>query len=404
MNNQKITFKNDQGHELAARIQLPADQKASKFALFAHCFTCNKDLTAIRNISRSLTNQGFGVMSFDFTGLGESEGDFSDTDFSSNIGDLIAAANFMGNKYQAPKLLVGHSLGGAAVVFAANKISSAQAVAVIGAPSSPGHVQHIFKDDLDAIEEKGKTEVEISGRTFTIQKEFVEDISEKNMSEALKKLDRSLLILHSPQDKVVNISNAAEIYKTAKHPKSFISLDGADHLLSEKKDSLYVGSVIASWASRYIDADEKQRVKPKKQVAVRIGKDGYTTDITDGRHQLVADEPEDIGGNDYGPSPYDLLLSSLGACTAITLRMYADRKKWDLQELLVHLEHKKDYAEDCKKCDSKDSKIDHIYRFIELSGDLSDDQKDRLIEIAEKCPVHKTLEGKVKVDTQLLDK
>ncbi len=401
MNNQKINFKNRHGHELAARIQLPADQKPKAFALFAHCFTCNKDLTAIRNISRSLTSQGFGVMSFDFTGLGESEGDFSETDFSSNIGDLIEAANFMNRAFEAPKLLVGHSLGGAAVIFAANKIPSVQAVTVVGAPSSPGHVQHIFKKSLDEIEEKGEAEVEISGRTFTIQKQFVDDISEKNMAVALKNLQKSLLILHSPQDTVVEISNAAEIYQLAKHPKSFISLDGADHLLSDKKDSLYVGSVIATWASRYINIDEKKPIKPKKQVAVRIGQDGYTTDITNGRHQLVADEPEDIGGNDYGPSPYDLLLSSLGACTAITLRMYADRKNWDLKEVLIQLDHKKDYAKDCDKCESKDSKIDYIDRHIELSGDLTEDQREKLIEIAEKCPVHRTIKSEVKINTLL---
>lgn len=403
MNNKKLTFENKKGQMLSARVELPANQLPKSYALFAHCFTCSKDLGAVRNISRALTQNGFGVVRFDFTGLGESEGDFQNTDFSSNIDDLEAAASYMEEHLEGPKLLVGHSLGGAAVLFAAKRLKHVQAVASIGAPSSPQHVQHLFQNSLEEINEAGKAKVKIGGRQFTIQRQFIEDISEKNTKATLKTLKKALLILHSPQDSVVDISNAADLYSTAMHPKSFISLDGADHLLSKKEDSVYVGNVISGWASRYIKTNEREKLKTNNQVAVRVGNDSYTTDITTGHHQLTADEPTDVGGNDFGPSPYALLLASLGACTAMTLRMYADRKGWKLEEVIVHLDHKKDYLIDCGHCEQNDAKIDQINRSIELSGKLESDQRDRLLEIADKCPVHKTLHGEVHVTTELLN-
>ena len=402
MRSQKLKFTNADGDTLVAQLEMPIDQKPVAFALFAHCFTCNKNLTAAKNISRSLAEEGFGVLRFDFSGLGESEGDFADTNFSSNVDDLISAAGFMEEKYQAPKLLVGHSLGGAAVYFAGAKLESVEAVASIGAPSSPSHVEHLLKSDIDRIEKEGKAEVEIAGRRFMIKKQFLDDLETHTMAETVKELRKPILLLHSPQDNVVGIQNAREIYESAMHPKSFISLDGADHLLSDKRDSKYAGQVIASWAERYIELPERKKLESSQKVSVQ-NSDGYTTDIKAGRHILRADEPEEVGGNDFGPTPYDLLLASLGSCTAMTLRMYAERKDWPVTEIEVHLDHSKEYAEDCENCDQPSSKVDKIKRSLNIEGDLSEKQKERLVEIADKCPVHRTLHGEVEVETSLND-
>ncbi|PHR46944.1 MAG: osmotically inducible protein C [Fluviicola sp.] len=399
----KIDFKNKQGNTISGRLDFPRDQKPLAYVLFAHCFTCNKNLIPVTNISRQLTEKGFAVFRFDFTGLGESEGDFEDTNFSSNIEDLLCAADFMEKEHEAPSLIVGHSLGGAAVIYAASKLESVQAVATIAAPSSPGHVKNLFKEDIEQIKEDGTAEVTISGRSFNINKQFIEDISGKNMHTILENMRKPLLILHSPQDNTVGVDNAAEIYKHAMHPKSFISLDGADHLLSDKKDSAYAGNVIATWSIRYLDLPERNTLPKKGQVTAQIGTEGFTTELRAGHHTFRADEPEEVGGNDFGPSPYDLILSGLGACTAMTLRMYADRKKWKLEEVDVYLDHSKDYAEDCKNPEEKKSKIDVMERKIVLKGDLDEKQRKRLLEIANKCPVHKTLHEKVEVRTSLED-
>ena len=250
MENKRVKFKNHLGQELAARIEFPTEETKS-YALFAHCFTCNKNIAAIRNIVRALNKHGIAVLSFDFTGLGESEGDFEDTNFSSNVNDLISAATFLDVNYTAPNILIGHSLGGAAVIFAASHIPSIKAVATVGAPSTPKHVSHLFRSGIDEINEKGEAKLQIGGREFKIQKQFLDDINEKNMKDTVKLLDLPLLILHSPQDTTVEIENAAQIYQSARHPKSFISLDGADHLLTNKEDSIYTGKMIANWAERY---------------------------------------------------------------------------------------------------------------------------------------------------------
>lgn len=398
----KIEFQNEEGYQLSARLELPIDQKPHAYAIFAHCFTCNKNLNAVRNISRALTQNGFAVLSFDFSGLGESEGEFADTNFSSNVEDLVAAAAYLEKEYEAPKLIIGHSLGGAAAIFAAKAIKSIQAVATIGAPASPKHVQHLFQNSLEEIAENDVAEVNIGGRPFKIKKQFVEDLHSQQMPDLLKHLRKPILILHSPQDTTVGIANAAEIYSAAMHPKSFVSLDGADHLLSEKEDSIYSGNLIASWATRYIKSNEKIVLKKAKQVSVRIGEDGFTTDILAGKHYLRADEPVSVGGNDFGPNPYELLLSSLGACTVMTLKMYADRKKWPLEEITVHLSHGKNYVEDCNTCEEGGAKIDVIEKSIEIKGNLDEKQIQRLLQIADKCPVHKTLHNEVRVETVLL--
>jgi putative redox protein len=402
MSPQNLTFKNSEGVSLSARLELPAHQHPHTYALFAHCFTCSKQFTAVRNIARALTLEGVGVLSFDFTGLGESEGDFADTNFSSNIEDLVQAAAFLADQYDAPSLLIGHSLGGAAVLRAAHEIPSVKAVATIGAPDAPDHVQHLFSDQADAIAAEGLAEVKIADRPFTVKKQFLEDIRTHNLEPYIKRLDRALLVLHSPQDTIVGIENARKIYEAAMHPKSYISLDGADHLLTDKKDSRYVGSVIASWAERYLDFEERRALRSDKDIAARLGQaDAFTTEITVRKHGLTADEPPEVGGNDFGPSPYELLSAGLGACTAMTLRMYAKRKKWPLEEVIVHLEHSKNHAEDCLQPDQPDSKIDHFELTLELNGPLSEDQRARMLEIAKKCPVHRTLHDPVKIAAQL---
>ncbi len=399
---EKIQFKNAEGQALYARLEKPVHQHPHTYALFAHCFTCGKQLTAIRRIAQGLTLNGFAVLSFDFTGLGESEGDFADTNFSSNIEDLVSAANFLQTTYEAPKLLVGHSLGGAAVIRAASLLPSVTAIATIGAPSSPSHVRHLFQSQTEEIEASGLAKVEIAGRSFTVKKQFLEDIRAQALQPTLESLEQALLILHSPQDLVVPVDNAAKIYHAARHPKSYISLDGADHLLSNKADAQYAGQMIAAWAMRYLNADPAKALQSDKDVAVRLQpEDQFTTEVTVRKHGLTADEPPEIGGNDFGPSPYELLTAGLGACTAMTLRMYADRKQWPLEEVVVHLEHSKDHAEDCQNPEQPNSKIDHFNRILELKGPLDEAQKQKLLDIADKCPVHRTLNSPVKILTAL---
>ncbi len=401
MASQKISFTNKEGQQLAGRLELPVSQHPHTFAIFAHCFTCNKNLSAVRNIGRTLNQSGIAVLRFDFAGLGESEGDFEDTNFSSNVDDLLAAAQFLEENYKAPALLIGHSLGGAAVINVADQLPSVKAVATIGAPYSPDHVGHLFSSSKQEIEKTGKANVSIGGRAFNVKKQFLDDISGVQQLPKIKKLGRALLILHSPQDKTVEIENAAKIYSAAHHPKSFITLDGADHLLSKKEDSNYVGNVIAHWAKRYLDLPDRPTLTSDKEVAIRLGEEGFTTEVMVRKHSLTADEPISVGGNDFGPSPYELLSASLGACTAMTVQMYARRKKWDLKEVRVHLEHSKDYAEDMAQSGNISSKIDHFDRIVEFDGELDSTQKNRLLEIANRCPVHRTLHSDIKVITRL---
>ncbi len=401
MYSKKVTFKNKQGQVLTGEIDLPIDKKPLSYALFAHFFTGNKNFTAVRNISRALTQNQIAVMRFDFTGLGKSEGKFEDTNFTSNIDDLISAAKYLTENHQAPKIMIGHSLGGAAAIFAAEAIDSIETVATIAAPSSPSHVEHLFDEHIDKIELDGEATFDIAGRQFTIKKQFLDDIHEKNLPKILKDLRKPILVFHSPQDKIVGVKNAREIYSAAHHPKSFISLDGANHLLTNKEDSFYVGKVIGSWANRYVNHDKKEELSTDKSVVVRIGREKYTTEIAARNHAILVDEPKKYKGKDAGMTPYELLLASLGSCTAITLRMYADRKEWDLREVKVHLEHFKQHAKDCNSCSKSDNKIDKFVREIKLKGNLTEEQKQRLLQIANRCPVHRTLENTIKIETKL---
>ncbi|MGK0387169.1 MAG: putative OsmC-like protein/alpha/beta superfamily hydrolase [Patiriisocius sp.] len=405
MKSSKITFKNAAGITLSGRLDLPLEQDPHNFAIFAHCFTCTKDFSAVRNVSKALASEGFGVLRFDFTGLGDSDGDFADTNFSSNVEDLIYAADFLAKEYKAPSLLVGHSLGGAAAIFAASEIESVQALATIGAPSNPVHVKKQFGSQATQIEEQGKGSVTLAGRDFIFKKQFFDDLEKQSCEAAAGKLrDKALLIMHSPQDATVSIKNAEEIYHAARHPKSFVTLDGSEHLLIDKKNAAYVGKVISGWAARYIEMPIQETINTSHQVVASLDdEDGFTTLIKLGNHYMKADEPIRVGGHDYGPTPYELLAGSLSACTAMTIQMYAKRKGWLVENVAVHTSYSKTHAADCEACEESDSnKIDTFHRDIKLTGDFDEKQRARLLQIADKCPVHKTLHSETQVITKLV--
>ena len=404
MRSERFTFPGHGGDALAARLDLP-DGPIGAYALFAHCFTCGKDIFAATRISETLTGKGIGVLRFDFTGLGSSEGEFANTNFSSNIEDLLAAARQMAADGRAPDLLIGHSLGGAAVIAAAGALPGVRAVVTIGAPSDPGHVTHLFSDTEDRILAEGEAEVRVGGRPFRVQRQFLEDVAEQPQVERIRTLKRPLLICHSPIDAIVGIENAQHIFVEAKHPKSFLSLDDADHLLSRRPDAEYVAAVIASWAARFVCPDAVSATGPaavEGAVVVEETRRGkFQQAIRLGPHRLIADEPASFGGDDTGPNPYDLVLAGLGACTAMTMRLYADKKGIPLERAAVTLRHDKIHAEDCADCETRVGKVDVVERTLALTGDLTTDQRQKLLEIADRCPVHRTLEGEVKVRTGL---
>jgi len=369
------------------------------YALFAHCFTCSKDIKAALVICRGLAERGIATLRFDFTGLGESDGEFADSGFSSNVADIVMASNMMSERFQAPAILVGHSLGGAAVLAAAHRLPEVRAVATIGAPCDPAHVRQNFKARLDEIEAKGAATVELAGQRFRITRDFLGDLEDRNQEELIRSLDRALLIFHSPDDAVVGIDNARHIYEIAHHPKSFVSLDGADHLLSRTADADYVSAVLAAWASRYLPEEEIDKVDPD-WVTVANAPGHLACEVRSGTHRWIADEPESVqGGADGGPDPYGLLLAGLGSCTAMTLRMYANHKGLELGSVQVALRHQRIHASDCEDCEHSGGRIDEIERHIKLDGDLSSQQRQRLLEIADRCPVHRTLTGEVRIST-----
>jgi putative redox protein len=401
MRTEHLEFANTKGEKLAALIDLPLGRPVA-FALFAHCFTCGKDNVAARRISERLAMCGIGVLRFDFTGLGKSEGKFADTHFSSNVDDLVAAADHLRKIYGAPAILIGHSLGGAAALAAAHRIPDARAVVSIAAPSDPAHVAGLFKEHLGKIREQGEVEVQLAGRPFRIKREFLDDVAEQRIKDCLANLRKALLVFHSPTDDTVGIENASRIFTSAKHPKSFVSLAGADHLLSKKGDAVYVANVIAAWAERYLEQPVERDDEHTEIGTVLVRETGngkFQQEITSGPHRFLADEPVTVGGLDSGPGPYDLLLAGLGACTSMTLRLYADQKKLQLDRVTVRLTHNKIHAEDCLNCETKEGMLDRIDRNITLEGALSADERKRLLEIADKCPVHRTLKSEIDIRT-----
>ncbi len=406
MQTQKTEFANDQGETLSGLLDMPGSTPRG-YALFAHCFTCSKNLKAATSISRSLAAEGFAVLRFDFTGLGQSEGEFATTSFSSNVADLLAAVRYLDDRHEAPVLLVGHSLGGTAVLQAAPSIPSAAAVVTIGSPAEPAHVRHLFDDAGETLESEGHAEVLLGGRPFTIRKSFVDDLERHDLPATIGSLRKALLIMHAPLDEVVEIDNATALYTGAKHPKSFVSLDDADHLLSNEQDAEYAGRVIAAWAERYLPEpggpDMDALNAEAGEVVARTYIDGFRTEVRTPSHALVADEPAGVGGTNAGPSPYDLLSAALAACTTMTLKMYASFKKLPLESATVRVSHGKIHAEDCADCETADGKIDEFRRVLELDGELTEEQRARLLEIADRCPVHRTIHGEVKVRTELAD-
>jgi putative redox protein len=396
----KVEFVSN-GVTLRGMLESP-DQNVSNYALFAHCFTCGKDIAAASRIARALTEKGIAVLRFDFTGLGNSDGDFSNTNYSSNVEDLKAAADFLKLNYRAPSLLIGHSLGGAAVLSVAHQLPEVKAIATIGAPHEAQHVVHNFAADADTINQEGQAEVTLGFRKFVIKKQFIDDVAQSESK--IGSLKKALLVMHSPMDSTVNIAEAEKIYKDAKHPKSFVSLDNADHLVSNKGDADYIATTIAAWASRYIELPTEERVSKdvhKGHVYVEEKDHKFAQNVYSDSHHWLADEPTTVGGNNSGPDPYEHLLAALGTCTSMTIRMYANRKKWPLENIGINLYHERSYNKDCQQCDEAPQQIDYLNREITLEGDLDNEQREKLLEIADKCPVHKTLHEHLVVNTKL---
>jgi uncharacterized OsmC-like protein/alpha-beta hydrolase superfamily lysophospholipase len=401
MRTERLELANPKGEKLAALMDLPLG-KANAFALFAHCFTCGKDNLAAKRISERLAMSGIGVLRFDFTGLGTSEGEFADTHFSSNIDDLVAAADYLRKSRGAPAILIGHSLGGTAVLAAAHRIPDAVAVVTMAAPCDPAHVTGLFKEHIDKIRSQGEVQVSLAGRSFRIRREFLDDVAEQKITDRLANLRKALLVFHSPTDDIVGIENASRIFTSAKHPKSFVSLAGADHLLSKRNDAVYVASVIAAWADRYLEQSAERsdgQIEIGTVLVRETGGGKFQQEVLSGPHRFLADEPVKVGGLDSGPGPYDLLLAGLGACTSMTMRLYADHKKLPLERVSVRLVHNRIHAEDCLNCETEEGILDRIDRNITMEGPLDAEQRKRLLEIANKCPVHRTLESEIEIRT-----
>ena len=407
MTTEKFQFPGSDGQLLAASLDLP-DGAPIAYARFAHCVTCGQNVLAAKRIAEGLAKHGIATLRFDFTGIGASEGEFANTTFSSNIEDLVLAADHLRKTRRAPSILIGHSLGGAAILAATSLIPEAKCVATVAAPSDPSHVTHWFKDQIPEIREKGELEVSLAGRPFRIKREFLDDIAEHRLTETVAKLHKPLLIFHSPTDDTVGINNATHLFVAAKHPKSFVSLTGADHLLSQKQDAIYVADMISAWAIRYLDAEPAAKTAvanpaPGIVVVSETGASKLQNIIAAGKHRVLADEPLDVGGMDSGPGPYDFLLGALGACTSMTMRLYAERKSIPLTRTTVTLKHSRIHAQDCEECETREGMISKIDRTIAMEGNLDAEQRKKLMEIADKCPVHRTLTSEIKIVTSAVE-
>ncbi|MBK1719794.1 bifunctional alpha/beta hydrolase/OsmC family protein [Thiocystis violacea] len=408
----KLEFPNADGHTLVGLLETPPERvPIARYALFAHCFTCSKDVAATSRISRALAARGIAVLRFDFTGLGNSDGDFANTNFSSNVQDLLAAARKLEQDFEAPALLVGHSLGGAAVLAAAPQLPSVEAVVTIAAPATAAHVQHLFSGARGQLEETGEAEVKIGLRRFKIRQQLLDDLERYASPDHIRHLDRPLLVFHSPLDTIVDIGEAAKIYQAARHPKSFISLDKADHMLSNREDAEYVAETLVAWASRYLGLNRHAfepstgtapRVRPGEVLVTEIDTQ-FLRGLYTERHQWLADEPKSFGGSELGPTPYELLLMALGACTSMTLRHYAKRQGMSLDDIEVILSHERVHAEDCVECGQKPVKISRIVQRLNIHGNLNAQERERLLEIAERCPVHRTLDSTPRIETRYVE-
>jgi uncharacterized OsmC-like protein/pimeloyl-ACP methyl ester carboxylesterase len=394
---EKVEFENPDGHRLSGELH-GARGPTRGTVLFAHCFTCTSKSKAAVTISRALAERGFRVLRFDFTGLGDSEGKFADSNFSSSISDLLAAASFLETNYAGVDLLVGHSLGGTAALAAAERLPQCRAVATIAAPARAEHVAKLLGEQRREIETQGSARVDIGGTPFTIKRQFLDDLMRQPPLDSLRRLRCALLVMHAPADAIVEIDNASEIFSNALHPKSFVSLDRADHLLTRNEDADYAAAVIAAWSTRYLrDSTDTPDENAADWVSARTGAKGFVTEVDAAGHALIADEPERYGGTNQGPSPYDLLSSALAACTSMTLQLYARRKNIALDSTVTRVRHTKIHAKDCAECETVDGKVDRFEREIELSGDLGTEIEQRLMEIADRCPVHRTLSSEIRI-------
>ncbi|MBD2841819.1 bifunctional alpha/beta hydrolase/OsmC family protein [Erythrobacter sp. KMU-140] len=401
---ESLSIATPSGQTLSGALEMPTGLVRGA-AVFAHCFTCTKQSRAAISVARALARQGIACLRFDFTGLGGSDGDFGKAGFATDIVDLIAAAEHLFERFEGKLLLVGHSLGGAAVLAAASQLGSSKvaAVATIGAPSDVPHVLHNISGDLDAIERDGEGEVTIGGRPFNLSGEFLEKTRSVDLLALVKDLRIPYLALHSPSDDIVGVEHASALFQAAFHPKSFVSLAGADHLLTNPSDAEFAASIIASWAQRYLPLRDDWPM-PEDGVVVQTGHGKFGTEVHTATHRFVADEPRSYGGDDTGPTPYDLLLAALGTCTAMTMKMYADRKEWPFDGARIHVTHERNHAEDCGHALSAEEEgmtAQALNRVIEVFGDeLTEEQRRKIIEIADKCPVHKTLEGHLHIHTE----
>ena len=398
----KLEFRSASGHQLVGKLDLPKGRPQA-YALWAHCFSCTKDILAASRVAQGLTSLGIAVLRFDFTGLGASDGDFANTNFSSNVDDLVAAANHLRDHFEAPQLLIGHSWGGTAVLAAADQIPEAKAVCTIAAPADPAHVSHLFRDSVDDIHAEGEATVLLAGRPFCIKRQFLDDIADRALLKKVSDLKKALLVFHSPTDALVGIENAGVIYEAARHPKSFVSLENADHLLSRKEDAEYVATVLAAWAGRYIVSRQEETgvsAAAGTVVVAETGQGKFANVVSvGGRHTLLADEPASFGGGDTGPSPYEFLLAALGACKVMTMRMYAERKGLPMQGAEVTLRHTRIHAEDCDSCETESGKVDLIDVNIKVTGEMDEESRSKIEKIAERCPVHRTLQSELMIDT-----